>query len=183
MRVQRFGEDQNPIRRGLRLFRTRLDRQGRSDWRPSPEVLADWEAVRAIPQSPLVQVVGIGRTVVAAEIAVDLLAIEVREQGAVIYWRARSAREGLLLSADVSIADDRDTAYHVIRGGGGGDSNAWEGQTLMVPLPPAGARMTITLTSFGPSNHMPLPPHVPAERVSGPWPFQVEMPPRDIQQP
>jgi hypothetical protein len=143
-------------------------------------VLAEWEAIRAIPQSALVQVVGIGRTVVAAELTVDLLAIEVREQGAVIYWRARSAREGLLLSADVSISDDLVTAYQVIQGGGGGDSHASEGQTLVLPSPPAAAHVTITLKSFGPSDHMPLPSHLPAERVPGPWPFEVEMPPRDI---
>jgi hypothetical protein len=143
-------------------------------------MLADWEAIRAIPQSALVQVVGIGRTVVAAELTVDLLAMEIREQGAVIYWRARSTREGLLLSADVSISDDLGTAYHVIQGGGGGDSHAWEGQTLVLPSPPAAAHLTITLKSFGPSDHMPPLPHLPAERVPGPWRFEVSMPPRDI---
>jgi hypothetical protein len=143
-------------------------------------MLADWEAIRAIPQSALVQVVGIGRTVVAAELTVDLIAMEIREQGAVIYWRARSTREGLLLSADVSISDDLGTAYHVIQGGGGGDSHAWEGQTLVLPSPPAAAHLTITLKSFGPSDHMPPLPHLPAERVPGPWRFEVSMPPRDI---
>jgi hypothetical protein len=146
-------------------------------------VLADWDAIRAIPQSALAQVVGIGRTVVAAELTVDLLAMEIREQGAVIYWRARSAREGLLLSADVSITDDLGTAYHVIQGGGGGDSHAWEGQTLVVPSPPAAAHITITLKSFGPSDHMPLPPHMPTERTPGPWTFEVVMPARDIRRP
>jgi hypothetical protein len=143
-------------------------------------VLADWEAIRAIPQGVLVQVVGIGRTVVAAELTVDLLAIEIREQGAVIYWRARSTRAGLLLSADVSISDDLGTAYHVIPGGGSGDSHAWEGQTLVLPPPPAAMHITITLQSFGPDDHMPLPSHLPAERVPGPWVFDVAMPPRDV---
>jgi len=181
MRTQRLGEEPNPIRRGLRHLGKRLDRQGPA-WQPSPELFADWEAARAIPRSPLVQVVGIGRTVVSAELAVELLAIEVREQGAVIYWRARSAREGVLLSADVSIADDRGTPYHAILGGGGGNAQAWEGQTLVQPAPTAGARLTITLASFGPNDEMPLPPHVPAERIFGPWVFEVEMPPRDIHQ-
>ena len=150
------------------------------DWRPSPGVLADWETLRAIPQSPLIQVVGVGRTVVAAELTVDLVAIEVREQGAVIYWRARSAREAILLSADVSVVDDRGTGYHVIPGGGSGNAEAWEGQTYFLPVPHVGTRLTITLTSFGPNDHMPLPIHIPTDRISGPWPFEVEIPSRDI---
>lgn len=178
-RIHRFGDDSNPLRRGLRLIGRRFGRRPGSDWRPSAETIADWEAIRTIPQSALVQVVGIGRTAVAADRTVDLLAIEVREQGAVLSWRERSAREGLLLSADVSISDDLGTAYHVIQGGGGGDSQAWEGQTFCIPSPPAGARMTITLTSFGPSDDRPLPPFLPTERVPGPWLFEVEMPPRD----
>ncbi|MBI3750176.1 MAG: hypothetical protein HY263_00755 [Chloroflexi bacterium] len=127
----------------------------------------------------MIQVVGVGATVVAAELTVDLLAVEVREQGAVIYWRARSAREAILLSADVSVVDDRGTSYHVIPGGGSGNAEAWEGQTHLLPVPPVGARLTITLTSFGPSDHMPLPMRVPTDRIFGPWLFEVQIPPLD----
>jgi hypothetical protein len=140
-------------------------------------VLADWEAVRTIPQSPLVDVVGVARNVVAAGLTVELLAIERRAQGAVLYWRARSDREGMLLSADVSISDDRDTPYHVIRGNGGGDSHAWEGQTIVLPAPPAGARLMITILSFGPNDQMPMLPDFPTEHVTGPWTFEIDLPP------
>lgn len=176
MRVHRFGEEPNPVRRWLRPLVGRPGRRHRSDWRPSPELLADWETLRAIPQSPLLQVVGIGRTVEAAEVTVDLLAVEVRQRGAVIYWRARSAREAILLAADVAVTDERGTTYHVIQGGGSGSAQAWEGQTHVIPAPPVGARLTITLTSFGPSDHLPPPLHVPTDRVVGPWSFEVEVP-------
>ena len=157
-------------------FRGRSGWQRLSDWRPSPNVLADWETVRAIPRSPLVRVVGVGRTATAADLTVDLLALEVREAGVVIYWRARSTREVILLSADVSIADDRATAYHVIPGGGSGNPEAWEGQSFFLPVPPAGVRLAITLTSFGPSPDRPLPANVPTDRIFGPWQFEVDIP-------
>jgi hypothetical protein len=180
MRVRSFGEDPNPIRRGLRRLLGRPDGQQRLDWRPSPEVLADWESVRAILQSPLIQVLGVGRPMLAADVTVDLLAIEIRQQGAVIHWRARSAREAILLSADVSVVDDRGTSYHVVHGGGSGSAEAWEGQTHFLPAPRVDTRLTITLKSFGPNDHIPLPTHVPTDRVEGPWLFEVEIPSRDI---
>jgi hypothetical protein len=182
MRVHRFGAQPNPIRGALRRLVGRLGRQRRSDWQPSLEVRADWEMLRAIPESPLLQVVGVGRTVVAADLTVELLAIEVREHGAVIYWRARSAREGILLSADVAVADDRETPYHVVPGGGSGSAQAWEGQTHFRPVPPVGARLTINMTSFGPSDHLPTQMYVPTERIVGPWLFEVEIPSGEIRE-
>jgi hypothetical protein len=176
MHFVRWDEDGTSIRGRLRGLAARLGWRRRPQWQPSPELMANWEAIGAIPASPLVQVVGVGRTADAAGITVELLAIEVREEGAIVHWRARSASYPMLLSADVSISDNTGTAYRVISGGGGGGGGAWEGTTFVQPSPPPGARLRITLLSFGPDDDRPLLPGLPTERVFGPWAFDVEMP-------
>ena len=133
------------------------------------------QEVQTIGPSPLVGVVPVAMTVDTAGVIVDLLAIEVRELGAILYWRARSSREVLLLSAKVSMSDDRGTPYRVTEAGGGGDGHTWQGQTFALPAPPRRARLGVVLESFGPSADMPLPPHLPTERVPGPWSFEVEV--------
>ena len=168
--------DASPLRRLGRGVWTRLrGRTGRS-WEPSEETRRNWEDLRAIPASPLLGVIGIGRSADASDITVELLAIELRALGAVLHWRAHSDREGLLLSAAVSVADQRGTSYRVIAGGGGGNASAWEGQTFVLPPPPAGARLSITLSSFGPYEDRPMPDFLPSGSLPGPWRFEVDLP-------
>jgi hypothetical protein len=154
----------------------RLRRRTGQPWEPSEETRRNWDDLRAIPASPLLSVIGVGRSADASGITVELLAIELRALGAVLHWRARSAREGVLLSAAVSVADQLDTSYRVIPGGGGGNATAWEGQTFVLPPPPAGARLSITLSSFGPYEDRPMPDFLPTDSVPGPWRFEVDVP-------
>ena len=133
----------------------------------------------SIVPSPLVRVIPIGQTVEAAGVTVELLAIEVRERGAVLYWRARADRELPLQVAEVSVVDDHGTAYRVDPGGGGGNFRSWEGQTFARPAPPADARLTIVLDTFRQDPRTLMTGGPPMGPVHGPWRFDVEPPSSD----
>jgi hypothetical protein len=165
-----------PLARLARAFRSRFLRQTPRSWQPSEETLQNWEDIRAIPASHLDRVIGVGQAVDASAITIELLAIEVRAIGFVLHWRGMSHRDGILLEPAVSILDDVGTRYRIIGGGGGGSAQAWEGQTFVLPSPPAGARLAITLESFGPFSDRPVPKGVPTDSIPGPWPFVVDLP-------
>lgn len=127
-----------------------------------------------IPSTPLVGVVGVGTTAEAQGVTVELLAIEIREGGAVVHWRARASREVGLLMPDVTVADDRSTNYRVAPAQGGGGGRDWSGETMFLPAPPTDATLTIEVSSFGPPFGMPpMPGYTPLPPVAGPWRFEV----------
>jgi hypothetical protein len=129
-----------------------------------------------IPSSPLLAVAGVGQTTEAEGVTVELLAIEIRQGGAVIHWRARAAREVALLMPDVTVADDRSTSYRVAPAQGGGAGCNWYGETMFLPEPPTDATLIIEVLSFGPSVGMPpMPGYAPLPPVTGPWGFQVSL--------
>lgn len=126
-----------------------------------------------IPASPLVRVIAVGQSVEANDVVVDLLAVEVREVGAVLHWRALAGHDAPMLMAEVSISDDKGTSYKVLPAEGGGGAREWQGQTSMVPSPPPDATLNIVLESFGPPGFSPMPGYIPMDPVRGPWRFVV----------
>jgi hypothetical protein len=124
-----------------------------------------------VPASPLIRVIGVGQSVDTNGITVELLAIEIREAGAVIHWRARAASDLPMLMAEVSVSDDLGTAYSVMPAESGSGDRHWQGQTYFAPGPPPGARLSITLDGFGP--FLPMPGYTPKEPVRGPWRFEL----------
>ncbi len=158
-------------------MRRRLGLPHQIQWQPTEATLRKWDEIRAVPGSPLVSVVGVGRSVDAAGVTVELLAVEIRTLGAVLHWRAHSGRTEILLSAFVSVADLAGTPYRVIAGGSGGGAEGWEGQTLVLAAPVAGARLSITIERFGPEeDRPPLPRGFPSDTIAGPWQFDVDIP-------
>lgn len=128
----------------------------------------------SIPSSPLVRVIPVAQTVEAHGVTVDLIAIEVRAAGAVVYWRARASRDVPMVMAEVSVSDDQGTAYHVMPAQSGGGEREWQGESLVVPPPPVDARLTIVLESFGPPGGLPpMAGYIAMEPVRGPWEFEV----------
>jgi len=148
----------------------------RPDWRPSDEWFARMEASRAVAPSPLRAVVAVGQSADIAGLVVELIAIEVRERGAILYLRARSGADRLLAGAEVSVSDQLGTAYGVVTGVSGGGNGSWAGEVVIVPRPPAGSRLRVVIPYFGPTPDRPLPPHIDAQRVDGPWAFEVQVP-------
>jgi hypothetical protein len=127
----------------------------------------------AIPSSPLIRVVAIGQSVETQGVTVDLIAMEVRQAGAVLYWRALASRDVPMLMADVSLSDDQGTSYRVMPAGSGSGGHEWQGQTYVVPAPPTNANLAIVLDSFGPHGQMPMPGYIAMDPVRGPWRFEV----------
>ena len=125
--------------------------------------------------SRLVRVVAIGKQVEADGIRVELIALEVREAGAVLYWRAFAAVDGILGLAVIEVSDDLGGEYRVFLGGGGGGERAWNGETNVVPAPMTGASiLRVNVTGFE-----GLPPGFPgAAQVrsnEGPWVFEIPL--------
>ena len=155
----------------------RRGRQSSRPWQPAPEWLALMEAAGAAPGSTLVGVVGVGQSVAASSVIVELIAIEIRELGAILSWRARSAEDRLTFGAQVSMTDQFDTVYRLADTRGGGGGGRWDGETVVMPRPPGGARLHVAVASLGPSpDGPPPPPHWDASRVDGPWLFDVQVP-------
>ena len=154
------------------------------DFRPEgipPEDLArllEMVPQLAIPPSRLVGVVAVSQVAEVAGVTVELLAIEVREGGALITWRARADRAVGLLIPRVSITDDQGTEYRAFGESGGGDERCWSGEIAVIPPPPPGVTLTVDIASLGANEQMRMPGWMPMEPVSGPWTFTV--PTRDI---
>ena len=133
----------------------------------------------AIPPSQLVGVVAVAHLAEASGVTVEMLAIGVREAGALITWRARADRRVGILIPRVSITDDQLTEYRAFGDRGGGDERSWSGEIALIPAPPPGVTLHIEIETLGANERMPMPGWTPNGPVSGPWRFTV--PTRDIQ--
>lgn len=158
------------------VFRQPLDDDIDDDYGRSgiPRPTVDAERYFAIVFSPLVRVVSVAQVVEAGGIAVELLAIEVREAGALLYWRAHPPEGIVLMSATVSISDESGTMYRVSPAQSSGSALQWEGQTFVIPAPSAHARLGIVLERFGAPIGRPIERHAPGESARGPWRFDVD---------
>jgi hypothetical protein len=123
--------------------------------------------------SPLKRVIGVGRMAHAAGIAVELLAIEVRAAGAIVYWRATPVADQVLWDADVVVSDDRGTTYRSLDGASEGHPERWTGQTYHTPAPPEGAGLHVEVVAFGPRPDHEVPRGLSKQQILGPWVFDV----------
>lgn len=124
--------------------------------------------------SGLDRVIAVGRTVENAGIAVELTAVEVRQAGAIAYWRARPSEELLAIYADVRVTDDRGTVYTAREAAHDGSALYWAGQSVFFPSPPSGARLVVEILSFGPPIDHEVPRGVSRQHIRGPWRFTVD---------
>lgn len=142
----------------------------------SPEDLK--RLLEAVPQlaiapSGLVGVIAVAQVAEAAGVTIELLAIEVREAGALVTWRARADRAVGIMIPQVSISDDQGTAYRAFGGSGGGDEHTWSGEIALLPFPPAGVTLDIVIERLGGDEHMRMPGWTPNAPIPGPWRFTV----------
>jgi len=126
--------------------------------------------------SPLVRVVAIGQQVEADGIRVELIALEVREAGAVLYWRAFATDDRILGLAVIEVSDDIGGEYRVFLGGGGGGERAWNGETNVVPAPTTGASMLrVQVTGFEGFPPSGFPGAAQVRANEGPWVFEIPL--------
>lgn len=125
-----------------------------------------------IDRSSLVRVLGIAETVETEGIRVELIALEIRAAGAVLYWKAHSRDQGILGPADLAMTDDAGTKYQVLATAGSGGEQSWNGQYTVSPAPPAGRRLQIDVRKFeGFGERFPGAPR--SGPVDGLWRFDV----------
>lgn len=124
--------------------------------------------------SPLDRVIAVGQTIEAVDVAVELTALEIRQAGAIAFWRARPAQELALLDADVRVSSRNGNDYESTPAGHEGSALHWSGQSVFMPAPPVGTRLVIEILSFGPPIDHEVPRGVSMQHIHGPWRFTVD---------
>jgi hypothetical protein len=125
-----------------------------------------------IGASPLRRVVGIGQVARDAGVSVELIALEIREAGCVLYWKAHPDRERPLGEPQFVVSDDARTEYGVRPAGWTGNGREMKGEALVVPGPPEEATtMRVELTGFAARHFPPMG----SEDVRGAWRFEFAM--------
>lgn len=99
--------------------------------------------------SPLVRVIGIGQGVKSSDVLVELIALEIRESGALLHWRTETAEDGLPGQPDITVADDAGTTYNVFPESVSGGGREARGEARITPRPPDTAKaLHIEVRSF-----------------------------------
>jgi hypothetical protein len=124
-----------------------------------------------IQTSPLLRVIGIGQVATDAGVTVELLALEIRTAGCVLYWKAHGERIGLLGEPLLVVTDDAETDYLVLPAGMTGNVRGMKGEVLVAPGPPEGASMMrVDLGGFASG---PVPTSTTAEEGGSGWHFEI----------
>jgi len=133
------------------------------------EQLRNFKAHMDLETSRLVRVIAIGHEVDVADVRVELIALEVRDAGAILYWKAYPALERMLGDIKVTISDERGTEYTTFPAGGGGGGREWKGELSITPAPPPDVRVHVQILGFaGFGGAFPMPVQTPVE---GNWEF------------
>jgi Clp amino terminal domain, pathogenicity island component len=121
-----------------------------------------------VAASPLRRVVGIGQVAADADVSLELIALEIRAAGCVLYWKAHTVPERLLGEPQFIMSDDAGTDYGVRPAGWSRSGREMKGETLVVPGPPEeAASMRVELTGFAARRFPPMG----GEVVLGTWHF------------
>jgi hypothetical protein len=133
----------------------------------------DWMRVAGVDASALRRVIAVGAEVEAGGAQVELVAIEVREDGGVstVATHTRPPVGPTGHFADVVVSDDAGSDYVAAgQGSGGGGTGTSRYDVRFSPAPPPEARvLTIRIAAFD----SPFP--IPEQRVVGPWEFTVQL--------
>jgi hypothetical protein len=133
----------------------------------------DWMRVAGVDASALRRVIAVGAEVEAGGARVELVAVEIREDGGVstlvAHTRPPVGQPGHFV--DVAVADEAGTAYVAAgQGSMSGGSGTSRYDVRFAPTPPSAARfLTIRIGAFD----SPFP--VPEQRVEGPWEFRIPL--------
>jgi hypothetical protein len=127
------------------------------------------------PGAPLVRVVAIGRGLERSGVAVELIALEIREGRSILHWCAQCNQDVILGAPSVRVADDLGTPYEVLPASSGGSGGEFRGQVWIAPSPPDGAsHLVVEVTTLG-SGVWGLPGLPDREAITGPWEFEIDL--------
>ena len=141
-----------------------------------------WNTYLELSGSPLVRVVGLGRQAEGAGLRVELIALEIREVGAILYWKAYSSAEQMLGNPVIEVSDEVGGEYAVFSGSAGGGGYEWKGETNITPAPqPHAGTLRVTVHWFEAFGHdipefakqvADLARFGKPSPVEGPWVFE-----------
>jgi hypothetical protein len=124
-----------------------------------------------VAADPLRRVVGIGQIAQDAGVTVDLIALEMRQAGCILYWKARPDPMRPLGEPQLAIRDDAGTDYVVHSIGGTGNERETKGEILITPGPPdAATTLQLDVTGF---NERRFPWQ--AAEWPGSWQFEIPL--------
>lgn len=83
------------------------------------------EFIVGLEESPLLRVVPVGQTAVSAGISVELIALEIREGGATLYWKVHFDGDRTLGMPTFNVHDDIGTQYADFPRNAGGSDRLW----------------------------------------------------------
>ncbi len=150
---------------------------GGSSKQPDQELLQrhhrDSMRVAGVDAGALLRVIPVGRMIEAKGVRLELVAVELREDGgiATVVGHTRPPIGMLGHFVEVSVSDDLDTAYAASgQGSGGSNLGTARYEVRFAPAPPGNARrLTLRISSFA------SPFGMEAAEVAGPWEFHVEV--------
>jgi hypothetical protein len=107
------------------------------------------QAYWIVEAGPLRRVVGIGQVATDADVRIELIALEIRKAGSILYWKARPDPERALGEPQVAVRDDGGTSYVAQPLGGTGNERESKGEIVIAPGVPDGATtLVVDLTGF-----------------------------------
>jgi hypothetical protein len=121
--------------------------------------------------SPLVRVIPVGEQRQSSGVTVELLAVEVREAGAVVYRRARAEGDRDLGEPALGVADDAGTSYRLDWAGFSAGGSRFEDQIVIRPAPLHG-KLIFTVGRW--QSMPPLGERWPPP-IEGAWEFVVPL--------
>lgn len=154
-----------------------FDTLSRAPCQPDPDFIQrhhhDWMRVAGVDASALRRVIPLGTSVEAGGARIELVAVELREDGGIAtvaaYTRPPIGQAGQFVA--VSVTDDAGTEYAAAgQGSGGGNVGTSRYDIRFAPTPPSEAgAIRIRVDSFV----APFP--APATRLDGPWEFSIDL--------
>jgi hypothetical protein len=122
--------------------------------------------------SPLVRVIGLGQVAVDAGISVELIALEIRDAGSVLYWRAHPEAPQMLGQLRCTARDDAGTTYEALPVSWSSHERESHGEIALTPGPPSEATtMQIEVSGFV----VPGQRRVGVGEVRGSWMFECSI--------
>jgi hypothetical protein len=121
---------------------------------------------------PLRRVIPIAQAVEVSGTRVELIAMEIREAGAIVYWKAFTSEASLIGPIQADVSDDRGTVYRTHSMEYGGSDTMWKGELVVTPAPPPEVRnVRVGVRGFAPFGETPFPPRL-QRSIEGDWEFE-----------
>ncbi len=116
------------------------------------------------------QVVGIGMAATDAGVALELIALEVRDAGSILYWKARPDPGRPLGEPRLTVRDAAGTEYVARPAGASSTVHEAKGEILITPAPPDAAILLVEVTGFA-EGRFPSQ----ADAWPGSWRFEIHL--------